>query len=165
VYNLGGAVWPSQDPESDAYHFNSGLPGLNIARVASVNATSENNPIVTMASNPFASQASPQRSPSDRFQVVTGPVSYVCEPGANGRNQLVRYWGYEIDTVQTVPPKGSPQRAVIASNLAGCGQIFSHGSDATRRSGLVILALTLHAGRDNDSVIRLVSQVHVDNTP
>ncbi|CAN7427414.1 prepilin-type N-terminal cleavage/methylation domain-containing protein [Massilia sp. LjRoot122] len=162
VYNVGGGA---ADLESDAYQYSSGAKGRNIERVAAVDYASPDNPIVTMDSNPFATQTMPMRSPSDRFQVVTGPVSYACEPLQNGGNELVRYWDYAISPGQNAPPKGKPQRAVIASHVADCSQIFRYGSDATRRSALVILNLALRVGEDSDALVRLVSQVHVDNTP
>lgn len=165
VYNVGGGAAPSEDLESDAYQYRSGATGRNIERVAAVDYTSPNNPVVTMDSNPFATQTTPMRSPSDRFQVVTGPVSYACEPLRSGGAELVRYWDYPISAGQNTPPQGSPQRAVIASHVADCSQIFRYGSDATRRSALVILNLSLRVGKDSDALVRLVSQVHVDNTP
>ena len=54
---------------------------------------------------------------------------------------------------------------MIAARVADCAQVFRYGSDATRRSALVILNLALRAGNDNDSLVRLAGQVHVDNTP
>ena len=157
VYNLGGGADGAN--EADAYW------GTNIARVTGVDYASPNNPVITMANNPFAAQATPLRSPSDRFQVVTGPVSYVCEPLAGGGSALVRYWDYPIGAGQGAPPQGRAQRAVIAARVADCSQVFRYGSEATRRSALVILNLALRAGTDRDALVRLVSQVHVDNTP
>lgn len=165
VYNLGNP----EDSESDAYRYVKNGSAINIARVASVEGPASSNPVVTMDNNPFATQATPIRSPSDRFQVVTGPVAYVCEQGRDGNKELVRYWGYPIAQTQQTPPKGesgaAPQRAVIASRVADCDKVFRYGSDATRRSALVILNLALRAGNDNDALVRLASQVHVDNTP
>ncbi|MBT9612121.1 MAG: type II secretion system protein, partial [Burkholderiales bacterium] len=47
----------------------------------------------------------PLESPGNRFQVIEGPISYVC---ANG--QLTRYWGYPIQAAQpnaaTLPTLG-----------------------------------------------------------
>lgn len=161
VYNVGA----EEDTESNAYQFEEGRKGTNIARVAGVDYASPSNPVITMAHNPFASQATPMRSPSDRFQVVTGPVTYACEPRKDGANELVRYWGYRIDPKFSSPPASEAQRAVIATRVADCAQVFRYGSDATRRSALVILNLALRAGGDAAELVRLASQVHVDNTP
>ena len=54
---------------------------------------------------------------------------------------------------------------MIASRVTGCSQVFRHGSDVTRRSALVILNLALYLANDRQSQVRLVNQVHVDNTP
>lgn len=161
VYNVGA----EEDIESNAYQLGSGRKDVNIARVAEVDYASPNNPVIKMASNPFAAQSTPMRSPSDRFQVVTGPVTYACEPRPDGSNELVRYWGYQIPENFTSPPKTEAQRAVIATRVADCAQVFRYGSDATRRSALVILNLALRVGRDDAGRVRLASQVHVDNTP
>lgn len=161
VYNVGA----EEDIESNAYQFASGRKDVNIARVAEVDYASPRNPVITMASNPFAAQSTPMRSPSDRFQVVTGPVTYACETRADGARELVRYWGYQIASTFQSPPKSEAQRAVIATRVADCAQVFRYGSDATRRSALVILNLALRAGSGGGELVRLASQVHVDNTP
>jgi MSHA biogenesis protein MshO len=165
VYNVGGGSAPGEESESDAYRYVPGAKGVNIAQVVSVDAASPSNPVVTMDSNPFATQAMPLRSPSDRFQVVTGPVTYACEPQRDGGNALVRYWDYPIASSQHLPPQGEPRRAVIATRVDDCSQVFRYGSDATRRSALVIMNLALRLDQDGSGRIRLVSQVHVDNTP
>ncbi|MFC0251713.1 prepilin-type N-terminal cleavage/methylation domain-containing protein [Massilia consociata] len=160
VYNLGGGASPS-----DAYEYRRNGIDNNIAMVVDVDESSADNPVITMESNPFARQTTTMRSPSNRFQVVTGPVSYACETAPDGSNVLARYWDYPIAAGQNLPPQGAPRRAVIATHVAACGQIFRYGSDITRRSALVIMNLALQLANDRDSRIRLVNQVHVDNTP
>ncbi len=162
VYNLGNP----EDSESDAYRYVDMGKGINIAQVAAVDFNSPNNPVVKMKSNPFATQTTPIRSPSNRFQVVSGPVTYACEARKDGSRELVRYWGYAISPTQQAAPDGA-QRAVIASRVADCSQVFRYGSEALRRSALVVLNLALFAGNGNGdaTLVRLASQVHVDNTP
>ena len=160
VYNLGNP----EDSGSDAYRYVPLGQGINIAQVASIDFASPNNPVVTLRSNPFATQATPIRSPSNRFQVVTGPVTYACEAGPGGGKELVRYWGYDISPAQQAAPPNA-QRAVIATRVSDCSQVFRYGSEALRRSALVILNLALFAGNGQDGLVRLASQVHVDNTP
>ncbi|KFI07834.1 prepilin-type N-terminal cleavage/methylation domain-containing protein [Massilia sp. BSC265] len=160
VYNLGEETVPS-----DAYQYNEPGTEKNIAKVTGRDDSKPNHPIVEMEGNPFAAQKNPMQSPSSRFQVVTGPVSYACEPASDGGNALVRYWSYPISKTQKKPPAGSPKRAVIATRVAECSQIFRYGSDATRRSALVIIRLALRLDNDPAARVRLVSQVHVDNTP
>lgn len=160
VYNLGGGIVPS-----DAYAYRAGEANNNIVKVLAVNRIVPDHPVIVMENNPFAMQEPPMRSPSSRFQVVSTPVTYQCERQRDGSNELARYWGYPISAQQNETPQGNPRRAVIARGLVECSGLFRYGSDATRRSALVILNLGLRVAGDPDAVVRLVHQVHVDNTP
>lgn len=95
----------------------------------------------------------PFESPANRFQVVTGPVSYVCAGGT-----LRRYWGYGIAPAQAVPPGGS--NALLANNVSACSFVYTQG--ATARSGLVTMQLQIT--QDGESV-SLYHEVHVPNVP
>jgi len=164
VYNLGPGSVPS-----DAYRYRGGVDTantgeMNIAKVVSVDNPGTATPLVTLEDNPFARQSVPMVSPSQRFQVVTTPVSYQCERLPDGSLGLVRYWDYPINAALQVPPQGGARRAVIARRVAACNGIFQYGSAATRRSALVILNLPLSLAKGNGQ-LRLVHQVHVDNTP
>lgn len=159
VYNLGEGNLPS-----DAYRFRVG-GDMNIARVTAVDLANPNIPRVTLADNPFARQSIPMPSPGRRFQVVTTPVTYRCVAQADGSRALVRNWGYAINALMTDPRQGG-REAVIAQRVDACPGIFQHGTDATRRSALVILSLPLRVRSGGvNSMLRLVHQVHVDNTP
>lgn len=159
VYNLGEGNVPS-----DAYRFPGGAD-MNIARVAAVDLGNPAIPLVTLEDNPFARQSVPMGSPDRRFQVVTTPVSYRCTTLADGSQALVRNWDYEIRALQTDPLRNG-REAVIAARVDACAGIFEYGSEATRRSALVIMNLPLRVlGSGATSVLRLVHQVHVDNTP
>jgi len=118
---------------------------------------------ITLATNPFAWQDTPLQSPLQRFQVVSGPVSFYCTVN-NGRADLWRAWNYPIVKDQA-PPPASAKRALVATNLKNCKDIFSYGSAASQRTGLVRIALELRGRNDNPATVRLVHQVHVDNTP
>jgi MSHA biogenesis protein MshO len=163
VYNLGPGMAPA-----DAYQY--GQADSNIALVDSVGqqsvpAIDDKNPLplVTLKTNPFATQSVPMPSPTQRFQVVSGPVSFYCAAQPDGSLALWRAWGYAIVANQAVPPSGG-QKALLATRLARC-DIFEYSTAATQRSGLVILNLELKARSASDPTIRLVHQVHVDNTP
>jgi MSHA biogenesis protein MshO len=148
------------------------LGGLqsNIAVIASVNsAPNANLPLITLASNPFASQEPSMPSESARFQVVSGPVSYHCVPGADGSGTLYRQWNYAITAAQVVPAVASvraaraePQSNPLITGVTSCS--FDYQPDRSGRGGLVILTLVLQVPNE-DAMIRLVHQVHVDNTP
>jgi MSHA biogenesis protein MshO len=158
VYNLGPGMAPS-----DAYGFNGA--SRNIARVserAEAGAT-----LLKLRDNPFA-RDDPMPSPGRRFQVVATPVTFACE-NRNGTLVLTRYAGYAIRAEITDPMAGASS-GVLARRVANCANLFSYGAADVelRRSALVLLALSLHtrgAGDAGNGAVRLVHQVHVDNTP
>jgi MSHA biogenesis protein MshO len=160
VYNLGEDMEPS-----DAYRYNPSGTNSNIARVVRGAAADAAQPVIELEVNPFARQEQPMRSPSHRFQVVTGPVTYHCARRPDGTSELRRYWGYGINSVQAVPPLGTYQSALIAARVTDCHNIFRYGSEPTRRSALVIINLSLDARDSKAPVVRLVHQVHLDNSP
>lgn len=163
VYNLGDGQVPA-----DAYRYRAGVDAagtgdMNIARVTAVDAADPLLPRVTLEDNPFARQSVPMMSPGRRFQVVTTPVTYHCVAQPGGGLALVRYWDYAINPAQAAPPQGSPRQAVIATRVNACAGIFQYATEAQRRSALVILNLALRL--KDGSLVPLVHQVHVDNTP
>jgi MSHA biogenesis protein MshO len=154
VYNLGEGMSPS-----DAYQFTNA--NRNIAQISSITGGT----LITLKDNPFASQDPPMPSPTQRFQVVSGPVTYYCGAQDDGSLALWRIWDYDITPSQIAPPAGG-KRALLATGLANCN-IFDYGipGTGTQRNALVILTLELKARNESDPTIRLVHQVHVDNTP
>jgi MSHA biogenesis protein MshO len=158
VYNLG----PDMEP-ANAYNLNGA--SRNIARVSE--AAAQGATRIRLADNPFA-RAEPMPSPGRRFQVVSTPVTFSCEM-RNGSPTLLRYTGYGIRAAITDPMAGATQ-AVLARRLSACPGLFSYGAAdlELRRSALVLLSLGLHtrgAGDTAGGALRLVHQVHVDNTP
>ncbi|MYN47494.1 prepilin-type N-terminal cleavage/methylation domain-containing protein [Pseudoduganella sp. FT93W] len=143
VFNIGAAP-------ADAY------TGGNIARVASVSGTR-----VTLASNPFATASPSMPSPTNRFQVVTGTVTYVCAPVAGGGGTLTRNYSTSIfgPSGLGAPPYGTP--ALLAKKISGCA--FDYTVLANTNAALVGMTLTLTA--PNGENVSLSRQVHVDNTP
>ncbi|MBV6323399.1 type II secretion system protein J [Duganella violaceipulchra] len=127
----------------------------NIARVTAVNGTR-----ITMASNPFATQSPSMPSPSNRFQVVTGTVTYVCAPSPAG-GTLTRNFTNQIIGLNGLgaPPFGAP--ALLANLVTSCG--FDYTVLANTNAALVGVSLTL--SRNNGENITLSRQVHLDNTP
>ncbi|HEY1044076.1 MAG TPA: prepilin-type N-terminal cleavage/methylation domain-containing protein [Telluria sp.] len=146
VFNLGPGFAPA-----DAY--SSG----NMATVESVAGQ-----VVTLATNPFATQDPPLPSPSSRFHVVREAVRYTCMPGAGGTGRLLRQSGYGINQDIATPLTGGIS-ALAANNVAGCS--FSYLTLGTTRSSLVILSVTLQKPGSDDGPLTLTHQVHVDNTP
>ncbi len=148
VYNLGEGQAPA-----NAYDCST---VCNRAQIASMTGTT-----LTMVANPFAAQtvAGPaMTSPGKRMHVVTGPVTYHCDPVSG---TLRRHWNYPITAVQSQSPGGSS--ALLASNVTGCA--FTYDSQLNRRSGLVGVRLTLRIPAVSTGVVTLVHQIHVNNTP
>jgi MSHA biogenesis protein MshO len=176
VYNLGPGFEPANAyaladtgvggcPSAAAAGAAGNIACINAApAAATVTIDGQDIPAmtITMAGNPFAWQQSPLTSPEQRFQVVTGPVSFYCAQNTDGRLALWRAWDYPIAKDQAVPIAG--KRALLATGLTTCSGIFSYGTSA-RRTGLVGIALSLRGRADTPATIRLVHQVHVDNTP
>jgi MSHA biogenesis protein MshO len=167
VYNLGNGMAPA-----DAWGFSSG--SSNIALIAAVPPAGTNSPTLTLKNNPFAAQNPPMPSPGNRFQIVSGPVMFACAPAADGALVLTRYSGHSINATMTNPPTNATSAAPLTRRVSSCGGLFTYDTSAgttssAQRTSLVSLALELAArttaGTAATSSIRLVHQVHVDNTP
>lgn len=141
--NEAGGCGPS-DP--------SAYCGTNTAVITGItNAASED--VVS-----FAATAFPHASPSNRFQIIEGPVSYVCTPGASGTGTLRRHWGYAIAAAQPTVFGGAT--ALLATRVSACNIAYAPG--ITERGGLLNMRLTLSQANED---ISLQNQVHVSNVP
>lgn len=111
----------------------------------------------------IAAKQFPFESPANRFQVVSGPVSYVCAgvgiANGSGTGTLRRYWGYPKTAAQNAPPAGG-SNALLADHVSACSFVYTQG--ATARSGLV--SMQLQIAKDGESV-SLYHEVHVPNVP
>ncbi|MEW6590016.1 MAG: prepilin-type N-terminal cleavage/methylation domain-containing protein [Pseudomonadota bacterium] len=105
----------------------------------------------------IAAKQFPLASPGQRFQVVEGAVSYVCDPTAG---TLTRYWGYAPAAAQPTAFAAGTAQALLATGVRACRVTYQPG--VTERGGL--LALTLELGRDGESV-RLYASTQVGNQP
>jgi len=157
VYNLGGGAAPA-----DAYS------GGNTALIRTISGVVDNTPVgsirtLTLDRNPFANQNPRMTSPTSGFQVASGAVSFVCAPAGDGMFTLWRVWNYGINATQSIPAGGS--RAMVATRLDTCANLFSYGSAATLRTGMVLLSLGLKGRTPDSATVRLVHQVHVENIP
>lgn len=125
-----------------------------------------NAPVITAAALTFANTVftPPGGSPGRRFQIVSGPVSYVCsgmgtDVNGNGTGTLRRYWGYPMTAAQAVPPVGG-NNALLAEHLSACG--FSYQAGSSERYALVGINLQLTQGNET---VSLYHEVHVNNIP
>ena len=110
---------------------------------------------VELQENPFAKQNPPMPSPGSRFHVVGQPVTYFCDSG-----KMSRQWAYGI--VKGKPAAASGETNLLANRVASCK--FDYSTDANSRGALVVITLVLESA-DAGASIKLVHQVHVDNTP
>jgi MSHA biogenesis protein MshO len=160
VDNMG----PTVPPPTDAYQFGPNCD-CNIARISAITRDASNLvQSITLADNPFGRQSTPSPSLGQRFQVVSGPVMYACKADGKGAFTLSRYSGYTIRPNLAGIPADFTQEAIVATGVDTCSNLFRYNQGA-QRAGLVILTLTLRARNQADPPVRLVDQVHVDNTP
>ena len=151
VYNLRPGT-----PGTDAYQ-TSGQ--MNRALIASISG-----PTITMASPSPFSPAS-QQSPSHRFQVISGPVTYRCDPSTG---KLTRYWNYTIAATQptsvaALSTGANAQNALMAAGVNSCS--FSYSIPTSMSSAIAVLEIHLASTDSGSSQVGLFQQVHVDNTP
>lgn len=98
-------------------------------------------------------------SATRRFQVMEGPVTFVCDtPG----KQLTRSSGYALRQHISGAISGgiSPVLAVLAGHVSDCS--FTYQPGAYERWGVVGLNLTLTMQGES---VSLYQEVHVDNSP
>lgn len=105
----------------------------------------------------IADKKFPLASPGNRFQVVEGPVSYVCDRVAG---TLTRYWGYAIAPNQPTPPPAPASIALLATRVSACS--FEYQPGVTERGGLVSMTLSLSLAGET---IRLHANTQVSNQP
>jgi len=151
VYNLGLAG-------ADAYA-SGGVTGGNKSRITAVAAGA--GPSREDQIN-FQSLAFPLASPDRRFQVVSGPVTYICNPAAQ---TLTRQWGYAITAAQATPPAGGAA-SLLANGVTGCSFTYNPSAVAQRNGAISIrLQLTQTDSDGRQDRVTLFSQVHVSNVP
>jgi MSHA biogenesis protein MshO len=111
-----------------------------------------------------AGYAFPLASPSNRFFIVGGPVTYACAP-APGGGTLTRIDGYPIAAAQPTPPVGGTP-ALLANGVTACAISYDVSAAATR-NGVVTVSLTLTRTDQTGSTenVNLYAQAHVVNAP
>jgi MSHA biogenesis protein MshO len=165
VFNLADSVFDTMSPLSGLADdvivnnsdrvviYNLGIPGADAYN-------GDNTSVITgtgVSQITFAAKTFPLTSPGNRFQVISGPVTYGCDPTTGF---LMRYWGYAIAAAQPAPPAGATT-AVLAQNVSGCQFTYTANAVA-QRAGLVLMKLTLTQGNES---VTLSYQAHVSNVP
>jgi MSHA biogenesis protein MshO len=150
VYNLGGGQAPA----------NAYCAGDSCGNRAKITAVSSDGRVITLQQNVFANQTPVFRSPGHRFQVVSTPVTYVCENGV-----LRRYANYTIAAAQPTPAAlaSTAASALLARDVTDCN--FGYAAQANVRNALVGITLSMQRTGSNTGIVTLFHQVHVDNTP
>ncbi|ACL74333.1 type II secretory pathway pseudopilin PulG [Thioalkalivibrio sulfidiphilus HL-EbGr7] len=120
---------------------------------APVDAAGSSSTYIALA----AAHRFPFASPAQRFQLVSSPVSYVCDPVAG---VLTRHQGYGFQSSQPVSSTELGAGDTAARFVAGCDIRFDPG--AGTRNGLVSIRLSLSEAGET---VSLLQQVHVLNTP
>ncbi len=151
VYNLGLGF-----ADADAY-FSGPVTGGNKSRILATAAGPGSEDRLEFQSLKFL-LASPDR----RFQVVSGPVTYICNPAAQ---TLTRQWGYAITAAQATPPAGGAA-SLLANGVTGCSFTYNPSAVAQRNGAISIrLELTQTDPVGTAERVTLFSQVHVSNVP
>lgn len=135
--------------------YNLGIPGADAwagDTLATYTGAAGNVTSVAIAPKLF-----PLASPGHRFQVVEGPVSYVCNPGAG---TLTRYWGYAMAVNQPTAFAAATPQALLATRVSACS--FDYQPGVTERGGLVGMTLNLSQAGET---VRLYATTQVSNQP
>ena len=148
--------------------YNVGVPGANAYEMANVitpagttisiaTGSAANENLVTL--NPAFKFA--YGSPGRRVYLVSGPVSYLCDPVAG---TLRRYSGYSIAITQPASAAAlsaaGATSALVAADIGACQ--FSYNSGTAQRNALA--TITLQLTRTGES-IQLLNEVQLANTP
>jgi MSHA biogenesis protein MshO len=148
--------------------YNVGVPGADAYQMAnvitpagttlSISAGAAPNQDLVTLSPPFQFAYG---SPEKRVYLVSGPVSYLCDPSAG---TLTRYAGYSISSMQptsaaTLTAAGATS-ALVAGNVAGCA--FAYSAGTAQRNALATLSLALS---QSGEAVQLLNEVQVVNAP
>ena len=151
---LGPAVATVVGEQNLMVVYNQGVNGADAYRGDNTSAiTGVVGNTVTIASKQF-----PFTSPTSRFQIISYPVTYVCDAGAQ---TLTRYWNYPITAAQPTSFAAGTSSALLAKNVSNCA--FSYNATAiSQRAGVV--GTILQISQSGESV-NLYNEVHVSNVP
>ena len=169
IYNVGQPAAPpvTSGKSANAYLGPGNAAAGYVGDIATVSAISGTPPdqTVTFDNSDLDSGSYhwhfPLRSPQQRFYIVDGPVSYVCDPASG---TLRRYWGYPINAGQPVNPAAVPlagtTSALLADHVKSC--FFDYRPGTSSRSGLLTVTLAISEAGET---VALFQQAHVVNAP
>jgi MSHA biogenesis protein MshO len=147
IYNLGAGF-----TNADAYVAGGATTG-NKSAIVAVGAGAGGENVVRFAAHKFTLD-----SPGQRFQIVSGPVTYICDPGAG---TVSRISAYSIAAAQPMPPVGTT--ALLARNISACTITYDQNV-INQRVGVVSIALGF-ADATSATAVNLFQQVQIGNVP
>ncbi len=161
VYNQYNNSGGDCSPSNPSVYCTAANGGATVITGVSNGATDPTADVISFASTSFLPSGG---SPYNRFQIVSWPVTYACNPATG---TLTRYWNY---TIQPTQPTGAPagaSSALLASNVSACN--FTYDTSVVAQSyGLVTMSLTISEFNSNTSAnesVSLYSATHVSNIP
>lgn len=162
-------------PQSNAYTYNqaasnctNATPSSTTCNTARITGPDTAGVLPNERHISFDSRQFPLTSPGNRFNVVSGPVTYVCstvagtDANGNGTGTLTRISNYTITLAQPQPPAGTS--ALLAKDVTACQINYDQAgpSVVTQNRGLVSMKLSITRGGET---VTLYHEVHVDNVP
>lgn len=144
IYNTG-------QTGANAYDVNAGPPNVITPPGTTISITAGTNEDHVSISPAFQFK---YRSPDDRVYLVSGPVSWFCDPAAG---TLRRESGYAISPTEPVSPSAG---TLAADQVSACSFTYTPGT--AERAGLVTLSLTLTSHQESVTLLR---EVQVVNAP
>ena len=161
-YTLTGslAIYPLQQTGANPYVSTDGV--MTASGTMTVNAVTVNGNVEYQLALP-AAHPFPYDSPTRRVFLVSGPVSWLCD-GAD----LVRYDGYTAQAAQpasaaALAALAGATRTVVARDMQACAFTYTAGS--LQRNAVAVISVALADAGVATERVRLMRQVHVDNTP
>lgn len=145
IYNLGPGF-----TSADAY---DGSATNNRSLITGVAAGAGGENLIQFAAHTFTLD-----SPGRRFHVISGPISYVCDPVAG---TLTSISGYAISAVQQKPPAGTS--VLLATRITGCTITYDQNA-INQRVGVVSIALGF-SDVTSATAVNLFEQIQVSNVP
>lgn len=148
-------------PNPLSAYCNGAADGPNKSRITAYNATVGVAPVesrIRMNSFTFTTA-----SPNQRYYVISGAVTYACNPAAG---TITRYSAYPIVSTQAVPP-GSARVSTIVNRVSACSASYNASSGALDK-GLLSVAVTLSgsvAGHADVEALSLMAQIPVGKLP
>ncbi len=154
---LGGPV--GVPPQAQLVIFNVGAGDLDVYGGGNRRqVTTAPGPAGTIGFVPTGPWPAP--SPTQRFYLVTSPVTYACTPDPGGAGRIERFDTYPFSPTQpTGAALAGAARSVLVDRVVHCH--FELNGVLANANGV---ALTLVLG-DAAENARLFSQVHLPNTP